>query len=119
MRVFAAFTADFRGGLLHFGSFLWSCAVFWVGWGLQFFSAVIQTSKNDTSTNLPAVFPEQRCVGCGSHCPAALSSVCSAAPPPSAGEPKLPAAAETAGPPTKPDPRSDEPEGEAGGQGER
>lgn len=56
VRVFAAFTADFCGGLLNFCLFLWSCAVFLGGkgtplsfisctgivhWHLFFFSAVI------------------------------------------------------------------------------
>lgn len=64
------------------------------------------------------MFPGQQCVDCDSHCPAVLSSVYSAAPWPSAGELKLLAAAETAGPWTKPDPPSDEPDGDAGGQGQ-
>ena len=62
------------------------------------------------NTNLPAVVPGKQYVGIGFRCPAALSSVYSAAPQPSAGELKFPAAAETAGPWKRQDPPSDEPD---------
>lgn len=54
--------------------------------------------------------PGQQWIGSGSHCPAALSSVYSAAPQSSAGELRLLTAAETVGPQTKPSPPSDEPD---------
>lgn len=74
-----------------------------------------QTNKNNFNTNHAAVFPGQKFVCIGSHCPAARSSVYFAAPRPSAGELKLLAAAETAEPWTKPDLLSDEPEGDTRG----
>lgn len=68
------------------------------------------------NTNLPVVFPGQRCVGSGSHCPAVLSSVCSAALWPSAAELWPPAAAERVGLWRRPGPRLVEPDGKTEGR---